>query len=219
MRRNDDKNVQRIIRSLLPCFALLIVMRAGLCGAQERFPARELSFERYYGQRKQDPTTYILLGSGFIRPMTTDIQGDFIKEWVAAHPDALAVPICSERVTAPGRTPSSSVYIWIEDKEQSLNVDLIREGIFPGGVMGDLVAAEAQYLEELRDPKRAAERVRVEKDIAATPAEDLPKRLVSDADFSARLKRIEEAEAAARKEKKGVWSDDKKEERETEGWE
>jgi endonuclease YncB( thermonuclease family) len=111
------------------------------------------------------------------------------------------------------------VYVWIEDGAESLNVALVEEGIFAGGVMLDMVESQRRLLEAMRDPKLAGNREQLEKEIAAQPESDRVKRLITDADYADRRKRIEAAEAKARDGKKGIWSDAMKEERQSEGFE
>src|ERR1700730_4810631 len=98
------------------------------------------------------------------------------------------------------------VYIWVEDGEMSLNVDLVRAGIFPGAAMADMVDNLKGLDELLKDPKLAATRAQIEKERAEAP-QDKTERLVSEDDYERRMRRIEGAEAQAREEKLGIWSD------------
>ena len=85
--------------------------------------------------------------------------------------------------------------------------------------MLDMVESQQRILEEMRDPRLASTREQIEKEIAAQSESDRVKRLISDADYAERRKRIEAAEAKARDGKKGIWSDAMKEERQSEGLE
>lgn len=109
------------------------------------------------------------------------------------------------------------VYIWVEDGKQSLNEDLVRQGAFPGGVMFDMVDNRKGLDELLKNPQLADTKAQIEKERAEAP-QDIAERLMPEADYQARMQRIEAAENLARKEKLGIWSDAMKEEREAEGF-
>jgi hypothetical protein len=71
--------------------------------------------------------------------------------------------------------------------------------------------------EQIKDPRLASTKKEIEKERAEN-LQDEPVRIVTDAEYNARLQRIDAAEAAARTEKLGIWSDAMKEERESEGY-
>jgi hypothetical protein len=180
--------------------------------------ARDFTFHDIFALRPGDHRVYVLLGSGFIRAPQSGDPGAFISDWLAAHPAAKITPI-SRMFTTNTRSlvTSEIVYIWIEDHEQSLNVDMIRAGIYPGATMYDMVDNEKgldRLLEE--DPKLADARAQIEKERAAAP-QDRTERLVADDDYGERIRRIDAAESQARAEKLGIWSDAMKDERESEG--
>src|SRR5262249_49191287 len=104
-----------------------------------------------------------------------------------------------------------------EDGDQSLNVELVRAGVFPGGVMADMVDGQKALDEELKNPKLAGMRADIDKERREYP-HDRVERLVSDADYKRRMQAIHQAEAQEREEKLGIWSDEMKEEREMEGY-
>ncbi len=72
------------------------------------------------------------------------------------------------------------VYVWIEDGGECLNEVLVSNGVFPGGVMIDMVESAQRLSQILLDPKLTDTRAQVEKERAAIPLEDLPKRLIMD---------------------------------------
>jgi endonuclease YncB( thermonuclease family) len=90
------------------------------------------------------------------------------------------------------------VYAWIEDGEQSINISLIREGAFPGGVMLDAI----DYLDRIH---------------VHPPAEEMSRRIVPNDRYEAFVKRLIPAENEAKEERRGIWSDKYKEIREQEG--
>lgn len=109
------------------------------------------------------------------------------------------------------------VYIWVEDREDSLNVDMVRAGMFPGGAMHDMVDNLNGLNRLLEDPKLAAVRARVDKERAAAP-QDRTERLITEDDYRERIRRIDAAESQARAEKLGIWSDEMETERQSAGY-
>ncbi len=83
--------------------------------------------------------------------------------------------------------------------------------------MRDMVDAERSITEALKNPQLAKERKIVEEERAEKP-QYRPVRLVSDADYNERLAPLAAAEATARVEKVGMWSDAMKEERNSVGF-
>jgi len=168
--------------------------------------------------RKGDARLYVLLGSGFVRPTYSGYPRIFVSAWIQSHHGAVFTPI-SQMITTNTKThvPLEIVYIWIEQGTDSLNVDLVRNGIFEGSTMLDMVDNEKAFAKLLRsDPKLANERAEMEKERAAAP-QDRTYRLVSDDDYRARVARIEEADLYARSHKLGIWSDAMNAERIAEG--
>ena len=108
------------------------------------------------------------------------------------------------------------VYFWLEDGADSLNVDLVRSGTFAGGTMYDMVDNEKGLDELLKSPKMADARSEIEKEKKAAP-QDRTDRLISDGDYQARIRRIDDAEREAKTKKLGIWSDAMKNDREAEG--
>lgn len=165
-----------------------------------------------------DQRLYVLLGSGFLRATTFGDPKVFVSDWPKLHPKAVVTPI-SRMLSTNTRTHQvmKLVYVWIEDGTESLNVDLIRAGVFQGGTMYDMVDNEKGLDRLLKsDPKLADARAEIEKERAAAP-QDRSERLIPDDAYGKRMTRINEAEQAARAKKLGIWSDAMKEEREADG--
>ena len=180
--------------------------------------ATNLQFQRIFAARKGDPRAYVLLGSGFIRALSFGDPGVFVQNWLAAHPRATYTPISTLKSTNTKTHRKFEItYIWVEDGPSALNVDLVRQGIFIGAVMYDMVD-NARGLDRLlqNDPKLADEKSQIDRERAAAP-EDRAERLVSDSNYNARLARIQNAEQKALTEKLGIWSDGMRAEREAEG--
>lgn len=168
--------------------------------------------------KANDQRLYVLLGSGFLRATSFGDPKVFVSDWLKIHPKAIVTPI-SRLLSTNTRTHQvmELVYVWIEDGNDSLNVDLIRAGVFAGGTMYDMVDNEKGLDQLLKsDPKLADARDEIEKERAAAP-QDRSERLIPDDDYGKRITRINEAEQVARIKKQGIWSDAMKQEREADG--
>ena len=188
------------------------------CNAQNLSAAKEFTFQQFFATRKGDPREYIVLGSGWLRSIQSGNPGQFIADWLAAHPAAFIKPISSMGVTRTRlKRTEELVYIWVEDGESSLNVDLVSAGLFPGAVMADMVDNYNGLTEAIQKPEFAAIKAQVEKERAEAP-QDRPQRLISEDQYDQLVHRIEVAESEARDRKLGIWSDAMKEERESEGY-
>ena len=168
--------------------------------------------------KSNDQRVYVLLGSGFLRALSFGDPKTFESNWLTANPNAIVTNISRMIMTNTiTHKQEEIVYIWIEDGERSLNVDLVRAGIFAGGTMFDMVDNQKGLDELLKtDPKLADARAQIEKERAAAP-QDRSDRLVPEGDYKARMLRIEDAESDARAKKLGIWSEAMKDEREAEG--
>jgi hypothetical protein len=188
------------------------------CNAQDVTAAKEFAFQEIFASRKGDAREYIVLGSGWLRPIQSGNPGQFISSWLAAHPAASIKSVSRMGITnTKSKQTEELVYIWVEDGDVSLNVDLIRAGIFPGAVMGDMVDNYDGLTEQLKKPELAFAKAQIEKERAEAP-QDRPQRLISEDQYKQFARRIEVAENQARAEKLGIWSDAMKEERESEGY-
>jgi hypothetical protein len=182
------------------------------CNAQDVTTAKELSFQEIFASRTGDPRMYILLGGGWLRTIRSGNPSQFISDWLAAHPVATVKPISRLFTTnTKSKRTSEQVYIWVEDGAASLNVDLVRAGVFPGAVMADMVDNFNGLNELLKDPKLAATKAEIEKERAEAP-QDRTERLIADDEYKPLMDRVEVAETQAHSEKLGIWSDAMKEE-------
>ncbi|MBS0377976.1 MAG: hypothetical protein JSS29_05765 [Proteobacteria bacterium] len=194
---------------------------AAVCNAQAPTQdvhfAKELVFDEFFATRKGDARQYFLLGGGWLLTIQSGNPGRFISDWLEAHPAATATPVSRMFVTnTKSKVTSEMVYIWVDDGNQSLNVDLVRAGVFPAGVMYDMVDNQKGLEELLKDPRLAAAKAQIEKERAEAP-QDRSERLMTDNAYLERINRVNAAEELARKEKVGIWSDAMKEEREADG--
>jgi len=192
------------------CFApLLLILPIG-GSAQQTFPASDLHIDGIYATRVGDPTLYCLLGNNtcIIRsppnPWNTD---PFIGNWLTAHPQATALPISSRNwAFRNGQEKNRTVYLWIQDADDSLNVALVREGRYPAEMMQDMLEADRQQADLFKDPKFASSRAFLEQERAKTPDEQRPHRLVTDIAYSQKMLEVSLAEREAQRQEKGFWS-------------
>jgi hypothetical protein len=199
----------RIVARLL---TIMILCSTFVCSAPDIFSPKELTFQDGFGSRKGDRRIYVLTGGGWIRGIRYGDPDQFVKAWIAQHPLATITPVSKMPIKA-----DELVYIWIEDQASSLNVDLVRAGIFPGGAMADMVDNDKGLTELLKNPKLADARALVEKERAENP-QNRPERLESEDEYNRHMDKIKTAEAEASKEKLGMWSDSMKDEREDAGY-
>lgn len=206
----------------MKCRALLFQLMLSIpfgCQAQHVSAAKEFTFEDLFAYRKENAGSraYILLGSGWLRGISANDPGQFIAHWLVAHPSALIRPVSRMGMTnTRTKLTAELVYIWAEDGENNLNVDLIRAGIFPAGVMADMVDNDNGLTKLLNGPELASSKALIEKERAERP-QDRPRRLISEDLYQKFCERIEAAERQARTDKLGIWSDEMKEERESAG--
>jgi endonuclease YncB( thermonuclease family) len=178
--------------------------------SREPFSVQDLYVGGIYAHRLGGSDIYCLLGGNVCvseLPMPTSHQSEIalITTWLASHPHATAIPISAEskkiRMSLP---PVHSTYIWIEDGEDSLNVELVRQGFYRASAMNDMVEADQQFMEMFKDPRLASGLVEIAKERAE---EELPRRLILDSDYAKRMKRVAVAEHDAQRGKRGMWSD------------
>lgn len=188
--------------------------RLSLAAAMSRqsFSVRELHVSGVYAHRFADADVYCLLGDPmcsipFPIPPVVPGEYDFIARWMRSHPDAVATPIsvrCLKRMQ--NDPPTHSTYVWIEDRGQSLNVELVREGFYKAAELQDVIAPSGPILAPIPTDNPAQVPEFPELD-AATDEPGLPLRLVSRQDYSTRMGRAEAAEREAQQQNKGLWSD------------
>ena len=199
-------------------FAVLLLCLPVVDRAEDVSFARELVFNDIFATKQNDSRIYMIMGGGFLLTISSGNTSQFIKKWLSRHPAATVTSI-SRMFSTNTKTKSTSeyVFIWVEDGEASLNIDLIRAGMWPGGVMIDMVDRRERLDELLKAPELADTRAEVERERAELPL-DREERLISEDDYRQRMGEIETAEEAARREKLGIWSDSMKDEREAEGY-
>jgi hypothetical protein len=191
-------------------FAPLLLIFPVLASAQQSFPASDLHVDGIYATRAGDATLYCLLGGNaciFRMPPDPWNTDPFIGNWLSAHPRATAVAISSRNLAfQKGKDTNRSVYLWIQDGDDSLNVALVREGRYPAGNMQDQLEADRQQADLFKDAKFADSRALLEQERAKIPEDQRPHRLVTDIVYSQKMSEVSVAEAEAQQQRKGFWS-------------
>lgn len=192
----------------LPICLLMLFFFVSRSFASQTIPLKDLQVDGIYATRTGDATLYCLLGANACIERFPDNawnHDSFIVQWVRAHPNAAAVSLSSHRWGIGKERPSElRVYLWVEDQGDSLNVALVREGHYAAGGMIDMVEAEQQMMASL--PPDAKAQITKERDQGFE--EQKPRRLVSDENYSAKLKLVLAAEMEAKAHQRGIWSEE-----------
>jgi hypothetical protein len=176
----------------------------------QMFPAADLYISGTHAHRIGDPDIYCLLGGvacelGLRVPSLASGEIEFVQHWLKRHPHAQAVPISAANHKRLVKGPLlHSTYIWIEDQQESLNIELIRNGFYWANSLEDMLAYDQHRMAEMDDPRLATADAELRKEREET---GVPLRLVSDADYATRMSRAVAAEREAERRKTGVWSD------------
>lgn len=121
---------------LLTPFILLSLQS---CKGQATKPAQKISdfkFESIFGTTAKEPnSTYCLLGSGFLRTPQSDNADSVINDWIKKHPNGNVVSVSSFGPILADSKDSKMVYCWLIDNKDTLNIELVKKGCFPGGTM------------------------------------------------------------------------------------
>lgn len=187
---------------------LMSVAIESLALAVPTIPIRELKVDGIYATRTGDGTLYCLLGGNACIGRFPDNAWNkdaLIDRWLTAHSGAVAIPMSSRRWEGFGKAnpPEPRVYLWIDDHGESLNAALVREGHYAAGAMIDMVEADQQMIASLPPDMKA----QIEKETEQRHEEDKPRRLVSDDDYSAKIKLVSVAEMDAKAHQRGIWSE------------
>lgn len=97
-----------------------------------------------------------------------------------------------------GTVMPREVFIWIEDGQDSLTLSLVQQGFYPAAAFQDMVARDQAY-------RAAQERISAETGTPIghlafePPAQNHPRRLISDADYIEQANRASAAETDAKR--------------------
>ena len=188
---------------------ILLTILSSASFAQDAFPLSELKFHKFFGQRPGDKTTYCLLGNGFFRTISSNEEDVVIPDWLSKHPNAKAVPVSI--IGEGSKMPIA--YIWAIDGYESLNLSLVKQGVFPGTVMLDAVHFDilSKGTRDRANIEAGAAYARKLNPNLPQDKESPPRRLISNSAYEAFLKELKSAQDMAQVNKSGVWSDKFKE--------
>jgi endonuclease YncB( thermonuclease family) len=180
--------------------------------SKESFPASDLYYvSGVYAHRKNLPVVYCVLGgptctSAFLIPWSLPSGYEFVSQWLEKHPNARVMPVSIQDRSILRNTPSIHfAYVWIADENASLNLALVRAGVYRAGALRDMVDSDAQHRKTLDDPRMAGMRAPMERELAEIPPSQ---RLISDDDYAEKMLLADAAEQTARREKNGMWRDE-----------
>ncbi len=142
----------------------------------------------YKSEKSQ--TTYCMTGVGFQMadpPARTDST---IDKWILKHPNSKMLPIYSKRTDKAGNI----VYCWVIDGGDTLNLYLVKNGIFPEHEMHRI-----QTWDELSDIQKTYNEPKKEYDKKV-------KVLIDSISYSTFLTQLKIAQSYARQNKIGIWS-------------
>lgn len=190
------------MRKMMTSLFIIILLIGPASFAQSAFTVDQLYFKLMFARKNGEPNnTYCLLGTGGILAMRTKDSDSVVSSWIKNHPHAQVIKVTE---ASPARQDGTGalIYIWLIDGKENLNISLIRQGVFQAGVMYDSVDLSKVWKDAQPKSSQTTEHTR---------------RLVGDDQYQEFIKKVEEAEKLAKAEKKGIWSDEYKEEREYDG--
>ena len=180
--------------------AILITMICQSSFAQSASLFKEIVFQGSSGYRPGENFEYFLFKRGTLPELRGNDEETVITEWTKRHPLAEVVPVSifGEKSKFP------IIYIWAVDGEDSLNLYLVRKGIYPALAMLDnskfgrllQASSNAPYFRTIEMQERAG-----------NPTGTLSRRLISESRYTSFVQQLLAAEAEAQAESIGIWSD------------
>lgn len=168
---------------------LLLLFACNRQTSQLSYPLEEFEFKSIFGTRKDGDTTtaYCLLGQGFFRAERSDNADSLMLDWMKKHPNARVVPVSSFAINEKNQ---EMTYCWIVDKEENLNLFLVKNGCFPGGTMHRL---------KTREEMSRAERKTWDEDWNL-------KIYIDNQTYETFVTKLIESETLAKSQKLGIWN-------------
>lgn len=169
---------------------------AGTLGSGEPTRARGLLWNGWLAEEPGNPgTVFSLLG---LEPADAAADAEAaIRTWLAAHPDAVVVPVARLRRLTAGEPDSMLVHVWVVDRDESLNLHLVASGRIDAAAMLSPrpeievpLRAYAAFLHEIRAAGRPQARPGVPA-VARDPAAEA-RRLRENGRFAAALAELME---------------------------
>jgi hypothetical protein len=95
----------------------------------EKYKVSSITWEGHFGGRKEEPyNLYTLMNRGGFRAPTSKDYEDLIKAWLAKHPGADAIVVYTLDGALTISPDSKSKWVWVVDRDDNLNIHLVRLG-------------------------------------------------------------------------------------------
>ncbi len=153
----------------------------------------DFKFESIFGYQNADSSNiFCLLGQGFFRTPRSENSDSIIQDWLVKHDNAKIIPVSSFGPTMNDDPNSKMTYCSIVDKNDTLNIYLIKQGCFPGGTM--------------QRPETWDEMKKWEKDLYEDTEKPVVKVFISKRDYKSFIDKIIVAENYAEQNKLGIYN-------------
>ena len=158
---------------------------------QQPSTVQDFKFKGIFGFTPKDSSAvYCLLGLGyFLAPKSDDIDAH-IAEWIKDHPNAIVKPVYTSGPVFSDESGSSNTYCWIIDKDDNLNLWLVKKGYVGGQNM--------QY---------PTEQIKKQLGMDIVDEEMIEKVHVTEAEYQQFIALVREAALYAQEKKLGIWKD------------
>lgn len=100
-------------------------------------PANSIKWDGIFGEHKETKQMYSLVASGWARAPRSDGSAQVIADWFNQNTNATVIVVNQLNTSDPEENESMYKYVWVVEGTNSLNLHLVRNGIWPGGVMAD----------------------------------------------------------------------------------
>ena len=111
-------------------FLYVIVSGLSVAAGTQQISATSVTWKEVFGYSSAEPnTTFCLMANGACGPGGKNVQS-VTEKWLTKHPDAQIIPVCNVRCSR--REPQALLtFVWVVDGDESLNLELVRQGCFP----------------------------------------------------------------------------------------
>ncbi|MBF9253996.1 hypothetical protein I2I11_11895 [Pontibacter sp. 172403-2] len=103
---------------------------------QHSLTVKEVKFDGIFGAAVNTSsnvqTIYCLLGLGYFLAPESDNIDVIIAKWIEDHPNARIIPVYTFGPIATDDKSSTMTYCWVSDKEENLNIWLVKQGCVHG---------------------------------------------------------------------------------------
>ena len=174
---------------------ILTILIQSTCFGQQNnneLKLEDFKFESIFGYQNSDSSNiFCILGQGFFRAPRSENSDSIIHDWLVKHNNAKIIPVSGIGSTMIDEPNSKMTYCWIVDKNDTLNIYLIKQGCFPAGTM--------------KRPETWNEMKKWEKDLYKDTEKPDVKVFISKSDYRSFIDKIIEAEKYAEQNKLGIY--------------